>query len=99
MPEEPSLTLSAKAGKATLVWRVSVVAVIVTLGAIFFLYADRHNDGRYVSIEAYQKDRGNDKELRDLSSSGVNRRLDEQDKKLDDIARDVKELLKEARGK
>lgn len=57
------------------------------------LYSDAHNDLRYVRISTYDKDRERDKELRVIVDQQMNARLDGQDKKLDEISKDVKTLL------
>lgn len=99
MPEdsEPEIEVKTKLGKTNIVWRFSIGVVLAVIAGYLLLYSDRHNDGRYVSIESYNKDRERDKELRDEISRSITRQLDEQRKTVDEIRGDVKRLLE--RGK
>jgi len=81
-------------------WVLPFFGVVGTIVASYALLAsDAHNDQRYVRLEAYHYDRERDKELRDVVGGQINDRLRAQDKKLDEIAGDVKTLLRESRSK
>jgi len=88
--------------------------VILILGVLlmnfYWLYADVHNDGRYVKLSDYQRDRTEAKEEHDrerasdatveaLRESATADKMAGMEKWLSEISSDVKELLKENRNK
>ena len=94
MSDEPKVTLETKLGKTRMAVQVSILGLVGFLVLHVTLLSDRHNDGRYVSLETYQKDRENDERFRVQVNSGLTWRMDQQDKKLEEISSDIKALLR-----
>jgi len=92
--DEPKVTIEAKLGKTRMAVQVSILGLVGFLVLHVTLLSDRHNDGRYVSLEVYQKDRENDERFRAQVNSGITWRMDQQDKKLEEISADIKALLR-----
>lgn len=86
--------IEAQWGKTRLVLQSSILAILVFLGGYVMLYADRHNDERYVTKAEYLHDRQTDEQFRIQVQTGLNWRMDNQDKKLDEISADIKSLLR-----
>jgi len=91
---ETTVTVQTKLGKTRLAVQVSILGLVGFLVLHVTLLSDRHNDGRYVSISEYRKDREADERFRAQVNSGVTWRLDQQDKKLEEISSDIKALLR-----
>jgi hypothetical protein len=91
---DPSVTVETKFGKTRMAVQVSILGLVGFLVLHVTLLSDRHNDGRYVSLETYQKDRENDERFRVQVNSGLTWRMDQQDKKLEEISSDIKALLR-----
>ncbi len=95
MTDEPTITVQTKLGRTRLAIQVSILALLVFLSGYVILWSDRHNDGRYVTITDYRKDRENDERVRQEVSSGLKWRMDQTDKKLEEISADIKTLLRQ----
>lgn len=91
---EHSPTVAVQFGRTRLVVQVSILAIVVWIGSYLMLYADRHNDERYLSKAEYEKDRKTDAALREQTQALATWRMDTTDKKLDEISRDIKTLLR-----
>lgn len=89
-PAAPNVTMRY----GHLAFQVSALGVALFAAGYVVLYMDHHNDERYLQKEAYQKDRGAEKDLRDEVNRGITRRLDDQDKRLERIDANVVELLR-----
>ncbi len=88
-------------GKKTVVPTIVYQLAILLLGLVLtgvtsygLLYSNAHNDQRYVRIETYRSDRERDKELKEVVERQINHRFDQQERKLNEIASDVKMLLR-----
>lgn len=86
-------TVEVKGGKVRTVLQVSTVALLLFLAGYFTLWADSHNDQRYVTKEEYRKDRENDQRMAAQVQALIAWRMDQTDKKLDEISHDIKALL------
>ncbi len=95
MTDEPQITVQTKGGKTRMAIQVSILTVVVFLAGYVILWSDRHNDERYVTQADYQKDRRNDEEIRKEVSGGLKWRMDQTDKKLEEISNDIKTLLRQ----
>lgn len=80
-------------GKTRLAVQCSILVIVLWIVSYLTLYADRHNDERYLGKAEYEKDRKSDEAMRVQVQMGLSWRMDATDKKLDDISRDIKSLL------
>lgn len=53
---ETQLEKLAKSDFKAWIARGVIVFILLSMAAYFWLFADRHNDGRYISIDSYTKD-------------------------------------------
>jgi len=93
--------LKHKVAIPSFAWKAILVVLAASgtlLSSYFVLFSDARNDHRYVQISTYANDRNRDKEVDAILNGQINERLRQQDKKLDEIAGDVKTLLRESRG-
>lgn len=83
----------------TVVYQLAVLLLGLVLTGVTsygLLYSNAHNDERYVKLEAYRYDRERDKELKEVVERQINHRFDQQEKKLNEIAADLKMLLRKS---
>lgn len=91
---QPALTVQTTLGKTRLAIQVSILSLLVFLAGYVILWADRHNDERYVTKADYARDRESDERLRTQINTGITWRMDQTDKKLEEISADIKALLR-----
>ena len=91
-------------------YRAALLVGVLFANGYFWLYADAHNDARYVKREdymrdqvegkdAHEKERASDATVEALREEATATRLGGVEKWLSEISGDVKELLKENRSK
>ncbi len=95
---EPIFTVQTKFGRTRLAIEISILTGVAFIGSYVMLGSDRHNDGRYVTLTDYKKDRENDERIRQEVSRGIERRMDQTDAKLKEISDDIKTLLRQQRS-
>lgn len=95
MSDNPEMTtaVEVKGGKVRTVLTAGTFTVLLFLAGYATLWADRHNDERYISKEEYHKDRENDQRMAAQIQATLAWRMDQTDKKLDEISHDIKALL------
>lgn len=93
LAEDVKGAMRVKTGTITITYRV---IMFLMLGGLM-LFSDRHNDARYVQLTDYKRDRDTDKELRDTVQKAADERNQEVKRQLEEIASDVKTLLRESR--
>ena len=101
---------SKKPGWALVSYRSILIILMLGANGYFWLYADSHNDVRYVKLEDYKRDqkqaqeahdkeRASDADIEALREGRVADKMSGMEKWLSEISGDVKEILKESRNK
>lgn len=94
MAEETKIEVKGGRLRTTLqIASATMLGILTFLLGYAVLWADKHNDERYVKQADYRRDREADDKLRAAVQQTITYRMDQSDKKLEEISRDIKALL------
>lgn len=93
--ERSDIKVLLGATKFKLTLQISILSVVLFLAGYVVLWADRHNDNRYVQQAVYANDRVTDTALATEKQKDLDRRLDDHQKWMENISQKLDQLLQQ----